>query len=134
MDPTTVQNTYLNRQPTLRENDTHAYPAANANMMNIPQQYLDMNRVASPPGTPSSATPLRNPHDAIEYPSSAMHNPHDDAIEYPSSAAPLHNPHDAIEYPSAGAHVAGSATDGGPGPEPKRPDTVYDPEDAYGGM
>jgi hypothetical protein len=113
MDPTTAHNTYLNRQPTLRETDNHA----------TDQQYLDMDRVASPP---TSATPMHAP---AEY---------DSGLFSPTSAAPLYNPHDAIEYPSAGATSAPTLA---PSHEPtvheaapKRPETVYDPEDAYGGM
>jgi len=110
MDPTTAHNTYLNRQPTLRD----TYPTD--------QQYLDMNRVASPPASAASM----------------MHAPeYDNGLTSPTSATPLHNPHEAIEYPSVGAPAAAVA----PAPAtmahgagPKRPDTVYDPEDAYGGM
>lgn len=120
MDPTTAHNTYLNRQPTFHD----AHPDG--------QQYLNMNRVASPTASaesfgqhpaeygtglmsPTSATPLHNPHDSIP-------------------ATPLRNPHDTIGYPSLGSLT-------GPGPAAvdhsavsRRPDTVYDDEDAYGGM
>ncbi|KAJ3753759.1 hypothetical protein EV360DRAFT_23347, partial [Lentinula raphanica] len=48
MDPSTAHNTYLNRQPTLRGQDTQHVDAHT-------QQYLDMNRVASPPSMPASA-------------------------------------------------------------------------------
>ncbi|KAF5386347.1 hypothetical protein D9757_006685 [Collybiopsis confluens] len=97
----TAHNTYLNRQPTLRGPD--AYPA-------VPQQYMDMNRVPSPPSTeyatgltsPSSATPFKNPHDSHYAP-----------VEYPS-VAPVHQRADAPGF--------------------TRPETVYDADDAYGGM
>ncbi|KAF9068424.1 hypothetical protein BDP27DRAFT_1421956 [Rhodocollybia butyracea] len=119
MDAATAHNTYLNRQPTLREHDSYTHPAAN-----MPQQYLNLNRVASPPDTPSSATPLHNPHQEMHNPHDEMYNPHDNGN--------MHNPHDDIAYPSLGAHAGGSAPPAGP--EHRRPETVYDPEDAYGGM
>jgi len=112
MDDTTAHNTYLNRQPTLRGPD--AYPAP-------PQQYMDMNRVPSPPSSaeyatgltsPNSATPLQNPHPAHYAP-----------VEYPSVAAPA----PAAVPQAAPVHHADA-------PGFKRPETVYDPDDAYGGM
>jgi len=94
-----------------------------------------MNRVASPTASadsfgqlpaeygtglmsPTSATPLYNPHDAIEHP----------------PATPLHNPHDAIKYPSVGSLTGPGPTTVDHSADSRRPDTVYDPEDAYGGM
>ncbi|KAJ3821821.1 hypothetical protein EV361DRAFT_299925 [Lentinula raphanica] len=130
MDPSTAHNTYLNRQPTLRGQDTQHVDAHT-------QQYLDMNRVASPPSmpasadynhgmpSPSSATPLYNPHSSVDY-------------NAPLPSPPLQNPHAPIKYPEVGAAAPSAPAVAAPaahqGDMQKRPDTVYDPEDAYGGM
>jgi hypothetical protein len=120
MDPATAHNTYLNRQPTIHDTEP------------VPQQYMDMNRVASPPASAMRA--------AAEY---------DPGLMSPTSATPLRNPHEvaaASSQPPTHAPVPATAPPYAPAPAPiahqvpvnhdgfKRPETVYDPEDAYGGM
>ncbi|KAJ3795150.1 hypothetical protein GGU11DRAFT_250671 [Lentinula aff. detonsa] len=126
MDPTTAHNTYLNRQPTLRGPDTQSTDVHQ-------QQYLNMNRVASPPAmaasadyntgipSPTSATPLYHPQSSAEH----------------SSVLPMQNMYAPIQYPSVGAPApaaAATAPAAHPQDAQRRPETVYDPEDAYGGM
>ncbi|KAH7874033.1 uncharacterized protein C8R40DRAFT_1048363, partial [Lentinula edodes] len=128
MDPTSAHNSYLNRQPTLRGPDTQFAGA--------PQQhYLDMNRVGSPPNmpasaeyntgmpSPTSATPLYNPHSSAE---------HSSVLPTPTTATVSQKPHAPVEYPSVGTPAP--APPAYYGDAQKRPETVYDPEDAYGGM
>jgi hypothetical protein len=64
--------------------------------------------------SPTSATPLRNPR-AVEYPS----------VGVPAAALAAAASAPATRAAAPVDHAAGAL---------KRPETVYDPEDAYGGM
>jgi len=123
VDPMMAQGMYHQQQ---------GYGYENQMQQPYQQQYADMDRVATPGRTLSPPTPAGSPPGRTSSPPTPAGSPpapanaasHPTAL-MPGQTSPVQG--NAPVAPPAAAHAAAPAAD-------KRPETVYDPEDAYGGM